>query len=306
MENTEQPKYRPIWIPCASHQLSSVIQIHYTQISCFARCSQKTGTLAIMIFLSISWVSPEFPHLSASGNGDETECFRYQVFWCFWFSWNDGKPPVEVQRSFESENTQVLTVRTQNKVKKNNFAQWRWKERGFDWICSNDRVTINFPSPLWLVIHWSLQSSPRRRTIQRIQRSPRMAAGYPLDSKSREGCNAVTVSTAWPETWSGIYWTISTVAWTCWEDFQGLHGSNWWLDVSVSKNFDGGFKQLYRVHESKDLILLVRTCCTRLTGANETSFGVDVTVYVGRKQSSQIWLAGIWYTTDLLKIFQTS
>ena len=231
-------------------------------------------------------------------------CFRYFDLSDFvkWLKTPSGGTKIFWKWKHSSTDSQ----NTKQSQKKNNFGQWRWKECGFDWICSNDRVTINFPSPLWLVIHWSLQSSPRRRTIQRIQRSPRMAAGYPLDSKSREGCNAVTVSTAWPETWSGIYWTISTVAWTCWENFQCLHGSNWWLDVSVSINFDGGFKQLYRVHESKDLILLVRTCCTRLTGANETSFGVDVTVYVGRKQSSQIWLAGIWYTTDLLKIFQTS
>ena len=149
---------------------------------------------------------------------------------------------MEVQRSFEVKTLKYWQSEHKTKSQRNNFAQWRWKECGFDWICSIDRVTINFPSPLWLVIHWSLQSSPRRSRIQRIQRSPRMAAGYPLDSKSREGCNAVTVSTAWPETWSGIYWiywTISTVAWTCWEDFQGLHGSNWWLDVSVSINFDG-------------------------------------------------------------------
>ncbi len=176
-----------------------------------------------------------------------------------------------MKRSFESENTQVLKVRKQNNVRKTTLLNGaEWSAALIEFVRSIGSESTFCHHSFWLakVVHWSLQSSPRRSTIQRIQRSPRMAAGYPLDSKSRERLNAVTVSTR--NLPLGLkHGVVSTeLSQLSPEPFgkTSRFGSNWWLDVSIS--FDWGFKQVPRVHKSKDLILLVRTCCTRLTGAN--------------------------------------
>lgn len=125
-----------------------------------------------MIFVSISYLlsfhtcpPPEWWWNAVSTKPSAAFGLRLLIFLIFmkWLKTPSGGAKIFWKwkhSSTDSQNTK--------QSQKNNFTQWSWKECGFDWTCSIDRVRINFPSPLiWLLDGQGRPLVPSRPTSEK-------------------------------------------------------------------------------------------------------------------------------------------